>query len=331
MPANLPPQYFEAEKRYRQAKTPEDKMEALEEMMAIMPHHKGTDKLRAELRRRMAKLSQEAERRPSTARTGGVYHVSKEGAGQVALAGLPNAGKSSLVAILTGAPAQAADYPYTTHTPTPGMLHFENIQIQLVDMPPLGDRDARPWLATVFRGADVLLLVVDLSEEAPAQVEMILEELAALRIRPFGDEPGQEEDESILRPAWKKALIVATKADEARWRENYRSLCDRYGEEFPILPVSAAEGRGLEELGQALYQALEVVRVYTKAPGQKPDLREPVVLRKGSTVREVAEAVHKDFKHRFKYAQLWGSGKYDGQRVSPQHVVADGDVLEFHV
>ena len=189
MPANLPPQYFEAEKRYRMAKDPQEKIEALEEMMAIMPHHKGTDKLRAELRRRMAQHGEEAERRPSQARRGSQFLIKKEGAaGQVALVGLPNAGKSQLVAYLTDASPEVAVYPFTTKKPLPGMMKWQNIQIQLIDLPPVNNREAHPWMRALLRGADLLMLVMDLGADPLAQMEGILAELELLRLRPVGDE-----------------------------------------------------------------------------------------------------------------------------------------------
>ena len=131
MPANLPPQYFEAEKRYRSAREPEEKIAALEAMLAIMPHHKGTDKLHAVLRQKIAKFSLEAEKKYATARRTGFY-IDREGAGQVMLVGPANAGKSQLLAAVTEAIPEIAEYPFTTKTPMPGMMKFEDIQIQLV-------------------------------------------------------------------------------------------------------------------------------------------------------------------------------------------------------
>ena len=330
MPANLPPQYFEAEKRYRMAKDPQEKIEALEEMMAIMPHHKGTDKLRAELRRRMAQHGEEAERRPSQARRSSQFLIKKEGAaGQVALVGLPNAGKSQLVAYLTDASPEVAIYPFTTKKPMPGMMKWQNIQIQLIDLPPVNNREAHPWMRALLRGADLLMLVVDLGADPLAQMEGILAELEMLRLRPVGDETeNQAILEQGLRP--QKALVVANKSDLPDASSKLELLRKQYAR-FPIVVVSAEALTGLEELKEEVFRSLEIVRVYTKTPGEKPDLEDPVVLKKGSTVTDVALTIHKDFAFKLKYAQLWGSGKFDGQRVSRDHVVEDGDVLELHV
>ncbi len=329
MPANLPPQYHEAEKVYRSARTPEEKVEALEVMLAIMPKHKGTDHLRAELRRRIAKHQEEAQRRPSLGKKGSSYNVRKEGAGQVVLVGMPNAGKSQLVAMVTDAKPEVADYPYTTKSPVPGMMKFENIQIQLVDMPPIVDREAKPWLSHLLRNADVLMLVIDLSEAPRPQMEAIMAELARMKVKLIGGD--EVKDEQLIGFAQKKALIVGSKSDLDVNGENLGLLKLDYGEKIPVVATSARDGTGLEEMKREIYRLLDIMRIYTKAPGMKADLDEPVILKKGSTVEEAAEAVHKDFRRNLKYAQVWGSGKFDGQRVSREHVLAEGDVVEFHV
>ena len=326
MPANLPPEYFQAEKTYRQAKTPEEKVEALEAMLSAMPKHKGTDKLRALLRSKVAKFSEESQRKLATGRRVDAYYVKKEGAGQVILVGLPNAGKSQLVAAVTEASPNVADYPYSTQNPTPGMMNFENIQIQLVDIPPIIDRSARPWLPNLLRGADLLLLMVDLSQDPEIQMETMFEELEKLRIKPIGRKESTEQ--------WvyqKKALVVGNKGDVEGSGENYRRLESQYGAEFPIVSISAKEGTGLEVLKKELYRRLEIIRVHTKAPGRKADLEKPVILKRGSTVEDFAQSIHKDFHAKLKFAQLWGSGKFDGQRVSREHILEDGDVIELRI
>ena len=330
MPANLPPDYFQAEKRYRQAKTPEEKVEALEAMLSIMPKHKGTDRLRAELRTKIAKFAEESQRKLATSRRGSAYYIRKEGAGQVILAGLPNAGKSQLVSTLTEASPVVADYPFTTKAPTPGMMRFGNIQIQLVDIPPIIDRNAQPWLPNLLRGADLLLIMVDLSQEPLSQVEAIIEELGKQKIEPIGRKEGRKEGAE----PWvfqKRALIVGNKEDLEGSEENYRRLGSQYSEEFTLISISAKGGIGLEGLKEEIYRRLDIIRVYTKAPGMKADLEEPIVLKRGSTVEDVAQSIHKDFHAKLKYAQLWGSGKYDGQKVKREHILEDGDVIELRL
>lgn len=325
MPANLTPQYFAAEKRYRRARTPQEKIEALEEMLSVMPKHKGTDHLRAELRTKIAKFYEEAQSRPVVGKKGSLlYYVKKEGAAQAVLVGLPNVGKSQLVSAVTEAAPEVAVYPFTTQMPIPGMMRYENVQIQLVDVAAITAPGADSWLGNLIRNADLLLIVVDLTQDPVAQVETIMERLEKFKVKLF-DEPGEME----FRTVRKKALIIGNKTDLQGWERGYVRLHERYGK-LPMVALSAREGNGLERLGQAIYEALDVIRVYTKAPGQEADLTEPVVLRKGSTVEDVAESVHRDFLWKLKYAQIWGSGKFDGQKVKRQYVLQEGDIIELH-
>ena len=242
MPANLPPQYFEAEKKYRSAKDPEDKIEALQTMLAIMPKHKGTDKLHAELRRKIAKFSQEAERQYATARRTGFY-IKKEGAGQVMLTGLANVGKSQLLAAVTEAIPEIAEYPFTTQIPIPGMMRFEDIQIQLVDTPPIGYKEVRILLANPLRNADVIAIVVDLSLEPVSQIINTLRGLGEARIEPLTDGLTQRTPGGYP----KKMLIVGNKNDMEGSSVNWESLNSQYGSLLPTVSVSAKEGSGLEE------------------------------------------------------------------------------------
>lgn len=326
MPANLPPQYLEAEKKYRLAKDPEEKIEALRVMLAVMPRHKGTDKLHAGLRRKIARLSQEAEKKYATARRAGFY-IRKEGAGQVILVGPANVGKSQLLAAVTEASPGIASYPFTTQTPVPGMMKFENIQIQLVDTPPIGHRDVRILLVNTLRGADLVAIVVDLGIEPVRQVETTLQSLAEARI-----EPGTDNAAKVASGNYqKKMLLIGNKNDLENSSGNWEKLNSQYNALFPVISVSAREGIGLEELKGAIFKALGIIRVHTKTPGSKIDLSEPVILKKGSTVQDAAESIHKDFRDKLKYTMVWGSGKYDGQKVSREHVLCDGDIVEFHI
>jgi ribosome-interacting GTPase 1 len=320
MPANLPVQYHAAEKRYREAKDLDEKIDALEEMMAVMPKHKGTDHLRADLRTRMAKLTTEAQKKGG--RRGSIYNIRKEGAGQVALVGLTNAGKSSLVAIMTHASPDIGDWAYTTKMPLPGMMEYQDIKIQLLDLPAVDDHSAHSWMGGALRRADYLMLVIDLSRDPLIQMRDITDELEKLRTG-IASRPSQ----------WdvKQAIIVCSKSDSAKARSNYDSLKRKYGDRFATVSISTEDMSGLEDLRQLIFNALNIIRVYTKAPGQKAALNKPVVLKTGSTVQDGAKEIHKDFARELKYTVIWGSGKYDNQRVGRDHVLADGDIVEFHI
>jgi len=325
MPANLPPQYFEAEKNFRLAKSPVEKIAALEEMLAIMPKHKGTDHLRAELRTRIARLTQSLDKKTATQRASMV--IEKVGAAQVAVVGLPNAGKSQLVAGITNASPTVAAYPFTTYTASPGMMVFENIQIQLIDTPPLVPQSIEWWLPPVLRRADALLVVVDLSDAPLTQMEDIIGQLEKMRIGLVEIKAAEE----ALPLSRKKALVVGNKMDLDGAGENYRALQSKYGEQLPVIAISAGEGNGLEELKLEVYQMLDIIRVYTKVPGGTPDFTDPIILKKGSTLGDAAASVHKDFAARMKYARIWGSGKHDGIMARRDHILQDGDVIELHM
>jgi ribosome-interacting GTPase 1 len=314
MPANLSPEYLEAEQQYREARTPAEKIAALERMLATIPKHKGTEKLQADIKRRLSQTRKEAQQKKGGAHAAPFYQVEREGAGQVVLIGPPNAGKSQLVARLTNARPEVAGYPFTTRIPTPGMMHFEDVQIQLVDLPPISPEFTEPWLPQVLRYASLGVLMVDVNDpEVLDQIDYIEQRLDGWRVR---------------RPP----LLAANKADLPGARDNFQALQDLLGERYRCLLISAETGEGLDRLARALFEGLELVRVYTKAPGKKPDLTAPFVARRGDTVVDVARMVHKDFAEKLKFARLYRlDGDRDGIMVERTYLVQDRDILEFHI
>ena len=328
MPANLTPQYLEAELKFKQANTTPEKIKALEVMMAVIPKHKGTERLRGQLKSRMAKLKEELQKRPAVGRAEQAYNIKREGAAQVVLLGLPNTGKSSLLTQITNASSEVADYPFTTQKPIPGMMKFENLQIQLVDTPPIQLDHIEPGFPNLIRNADALLLLVDLTEDPVFQMEILLDQLSNMKIKAVG-----RGNIPLLEAGWVslRGLVVGNKCDLKNAMEEYRKLENRFKDTFPILPLSAREGMNFDELKKEVYQLLDIVRVYTKIPGKEPDLTEPVILKKGSTIEEVALSVHKDFAAKLRYARVWGSGKFGGQMVKRDYRVSEGDVIELHI
>ncbi|MCC6629985.1 MAG: TGS domain-containing protein [Chloroflexi bacterium] len=328
MPTNLPPQYFEAEKRYRQAHTPAEKLEALETMLAIMPKHKGTDHLKAHLRARMAAVTQEAQRQAHGGGRAGVYDVPREGAGQVTLVGLPNAGKSQLLAALTDAAPKVADYPFTTQAPQPAMMPVDNAQVQLVDLPALAGAATTPWLRAIIRQADLALLVIALAPDPLADWALLQTELAALHLRLVPPGATTDDEPDAVGTRAKRALIVATHADAPAVAEAHELLALVVGDALPLLAVSGVTGAGLDDLRHRVFAALDVIRVYPKPPGKPVDRERPFVLPRGSTIEDLAGAVHRDIQRTLRYAILWGvSGKFSGQRVGRQHVLEDEDIV----
>ena len=322
MPANLTPQYLEAERRFRQATTPEEQLTALQEMMATIPKHKGTEHMRADIRRRMSKVRTEAARRRSAPKGPTWHHVPREGAGQITLVGPPNSGKSRLLAALSNAEPLVAPYPFATRTPLPGMAPFEDVQIQVVDLPPIASETAEAWLFALIRQSDGALLVADLGDDdLLVGVEQTLELTSRSNVH-----LGRRDSGGKTVPT----LLVAAKADSPGAGGRLGVVREMYGEQFPVLPVSAETGMNIPTLQEELFRLLNVIRVYTKARGQRADRSVPFVLPRGATVQDAAAAVHKDFVERLKYARIWGAGTFDGQMVQREHVLEDGDVIELH-
>ncbi|RLF87813.1 GTP-binding protein, partial [Thermococci archaeon] len=367
MPTNVTAEYLAAEEEYRQAKTIPEKIRALEKMYATVPKHKGTEKLRLQIKRKLAELRKELEKQQSQRKGGGYsFSVKKEGAAQIVLAGLPNVGKSSLLNVLADIDVDVADYPFTTVEPIPGMMKHKDVQIQLVEVPGLIEGAALgkgmgTQLLSVIRNADAIAIVVDLSQDPVKQMEIILKEFerAGIKINkrkpkveikrmPMGGivingahliqgdtsevmkmlreegihsaeitvkEPVTLEDfsdaldESLV---WRKAIIIANKGDAPGSKENYERLVKGYGDRFKIVPVSAKKRANIEALKEELYDLAGIIRVFTKSPGEEPAYP-PIALKKGSTVLDVAERIHKDFAKNFKYARVWGkSAKFPG-------------------
>jgi ribosome-interacting GTPase 1 len=328
MPTNLPPEALEAEQRYRAAHSVAEKIACLEEFLGAIPKHKGTDKLRADLRKRLSKLKSAAQSPKKVSRQESAFRIDKEGAGQVAVVGPANVGKSALVAALTNATPEVADYPYTTWTPTPGMMPMENIQIQLIDTPPLNRDYVEPELIELIRRSDLILLVVDLQGYPIQQLEDTIALLQEHRIMPHHLKDRYTEQRLLT---FLPLLVLVNKNDDQSTDEDFEVLCELFEEAWPLLPVSATTGRNLERLKQVVFERLEIIRVYSKPPGKEPDLNAPFVLKKGSTVEEFAGKVHQDFLEQLKSARVWGSGVYDGQMVGRDHVLHDGDVVELRI
>ena len=313
MPANLTPEYLAAEQEFKEAQTPEQKLAALEKMLSTIPKHKGTEKLQADIKRRISRMRKESARRSGPRHTP-FWVVKREGAGQVALIGPPNAGKSQLLARLTHAHPEVADYPFTTRAPVPGMMHYENVPVQLVDLPPLSPEFTERWLPQVIRMANAGLLVVGMNDPAVLEeIEFALEYLGAHRL------PVPE-------------ILVANKMDAPGSADNLEALQELYGGRFRYLPVSAKTGAGLDELAKTVFELLDVVRFYSKPPGKQPDFTKPFVLKRGATVIDAAREVHKDFAEKMKFTRLYRrDGDHPGMMVDRGHVVEDEDILEFHI
>ncbi|MEJ2608294.1 MAG: 50S ribosome-binding GTPase [Anaerolineales bacterium] len=328
MPTNLPPDYFEVEARYRSASTPEEKVACLEEMLTKIPKHKGTDKLRGDLRKKLSKLKSTAQARKAVSRQESAFHIDKEGAGQIAVIGHANVGKSMLVSTLTNAKPEVADYPFTTWKPTPGMMRYENVQFQLIDTPPTNREFIEPELIELIRRADIILIVVDIRADPLSQLQSVVDLLRENRIVPahIAQEEAANQTLSV-----KPVLVLANKNDDEAIDENFEIIKTLLEQDWPLLPISAKTGRNLDRLKEILFEQLDIIRVYSKAPGREPDYQSPFILDRGCTVEEFAGKVHQDFYKQLKSARVWGSAEHDGIMVGRDYILQDGDVVELRI
>jgi len=330
MPANLTPQYKEAEERYRAARTPAEKLVALEEMLSIIPKHKGTEHLQADIKRKIAKLRDGDGKKDAQSKRGLEYNVEKEGAGQVTLVGPPNSGKSSLLSTLSKAHAEIGEYPFTTHKPQPGMMPYEDIRIQIVDLPPISEEFTEAWVVAIARNSDAVLLVLDAADpDVLSQIETTISLLEKFKLRLCGWEKPCEDDGTGLTS--RKTLMVLNKMDMPDAAYNLEIVREFFGESFPVYPVSSETESGLDVLKTDIFKMLDIVRVYTKMPGKPADKESPFVLANGSTLLDLASMIHKDFAQKLKFAKIWSHQKFEGQMVSRDYVLADGDIIELHV
>ncbi|MFH1278110.1 MAG: GTPase [Candidatus Eisenbacteria bacterium] len=326
MPANLTPQYFHAEEKYKEAKNVRDKLKALRGMLSAIPKHKGTEKLQGDIKRRIALLTEEEERaKKSGGRGPGLDHVPREGSGQVVIVGVSNAGKSALFDALTHAEPVVAPYPFSTQKPQPGMVEFGGVQIQLVDSPAWSDEYMEAWVPNVARSGHAVILAIDLSGETDPEDQL-------LTILGHMEEAGMS---LVPEPEWgtavigdpvfrKRALALGTRADLAK------SVPAEVGG-FPIHPVSAETGAGMSEVPGMLFDLLRIIRVYSKMPHRPPDYERPFTLDAGSNVGDLCRIVHKDFADKLRFARLWREDSFQGIQVHRDHDLVDKDVVELHM
>jgi len=325
MPANLTPQYHMAEENYKKAASIDEKIAALEEMLAVIPKHKGTEKLQADLKKRLSKLREEGARK-STAKRFDPFSIEKQGAGQVLLFGFPNTGKSSLLNALTRAKTKVADYNFTTSLPVSGMMPFEDIYIQMVELPAITSDTSPPGISGALINTDIILVVFDASSgQCLEQVNESINFLNKKRILREEQLPGIR---SIPRH---RVLLAGNKYDLPEGRENIELLKELISEDFRFFTLSALNGLNIELLKQYLFQTLNVIRIYSKIPGKEPDMKAPFVLSRGSTVQDLAQKIHKDLAKKIKFARVWGSAKYEGQSVPKDYELRDKDIVEVNM
>ena len=390
MPTNLPP---DAKKKWAEVeatKYPTERLQRMQEFLSLVPKHKGTMKLRGQIKKQMAILRKEIEekKRRKAGKGGPKFFIEKEGAAQIALIGLTNVGKSSLLSAVTNAKVKVSPNPYTTREPVPGIMHYQDIQFQIVEAPALmeGSAEGRAWglqTLALARNADGLILMVDLSQDPIEQLSLILGEMEKTRIlvskpkgrveieRKFmgaglriiligklvnctmrdveellrsyriadavakisGEATLDEVEDAIFESTvYKPAVIVANKIDLEGSEANLKLLKSYVGDRLPILAVSCENTCCLEKLGETMFKTLNIIRVYTKEPNEKDFSKKPFILKRDSTVYNLAKNIHTDFSKKFSFAKVWAKRLvFSPQKVGSAFVLEDGDIVEIHV
>jgi hypothetical protein len=324
MPANLTPDYKRAEESYRSATTPEEKILALEEMLRVIPKHKGTEGLQAELKQKISHLKEQGAL-PRAIHHVDIFHIPRTDAGQVVLIGLPNCGKSSILGALSKAKVHITDFPFATQVPVPGIVKHEDVQIELVDMPPITADYAAPGQINAYRNCDIIGIVIDLTSDTLEQMQVCLDYLEGKRLIRKLDET----DTDAPQQGFKKVLVICTKADIGD-KSAIDVLMELYGTRFRYIAISPVTGDGLKEFTATLFNMLEIIRIYAKPPGKPADMEEPFTVPQGSTVHDLAVHIHRHLAAKLKSTRAWGTGVYAGQNVQHDHVLHDKDIIELH-
>ena len=331
MPANLPPQYYELDREFKKESDPREKLRMAKELLAMMPKHKGTDKLQAEMKAKISTLNKDIQgggKKHGARRVDDHTHIEKEGAAQIILIGAPNSGKSSIVDTLTHAKPLIGDYPYTTREPLAGMTLFETVQYELIDTPPISEEYFESYLPNLVRQADLVCIVADICVPGFGEgLKMVFNRLEEKRIILTAEIPEEVEDQ---RFAYKKTFIAAHKCLDEGAEKGIEEIKNLYPD-FKVVPTSILDDDSMKKYMAAIFELLGIIRIYTKRVGHDPDFADPIILPIDGTVEDAARTLHKDFARDLQFAKLWGDGKFEGQRVKNSFVLSDKDIIEFHI
>ncbi|MEZ6060584.1 MAG: TGS domain-containing protein [Planctomycetaceae bacterium] len=328
MPANLTPQYHRAERELRQAQTAVEQLQCLQRMLQLLPKHKGTDKLHAELKARISDTRRAVEVEANAARSRTELRIPRQGAGRIVIVGAPNCGKSRLVKELTGADPEVADFPFTTRTPMPAMMDVDGVQVQLVDTPPIVPGQLSPPMLNLVRTSDAAALLFDgSSDDAVSQTVDVVQQLRNRKT--CMSRHGGFNQHGVGDVAVPTLLVVThANAPDAGLRLELLRECREL--DLPDISVDFENPSAGQPLKSELFALLGLIRVFTKRPGEQPERNDPLTIPDGGTVEDLALRIHEDLAAGVRFAKVWGLSGHDGQVVGREYVLSDGDVVELH-
>ena len=255
--------------------------------------------MHADIKQRISRLKKQiADQHKKSSTKGPIYKLPRQGAGRAIIVGPANSGKSQLLASLTKAKPVVAEFPYTTIQPMPGMMPWKDVAVQLVDTAPISTNELDQSTSELIRGADLVLLMLDLgSDDGGQELQNLVDFVNGGKTR-FGRKT--EIDHQNIGVTNTATLLLANKTDLSDAADRLQFFDEFLDAGFDRLLISALTGDGLPELSDRIFQSLDVIRVYTKQPTKKePDMESPFTIKRGSTLSDLAELVHKDIAQEF--------------------------------
>lgn len=357
----------------------EDKIKSIEEEIQKTPYNKATSHHIGKLKAKISKLKEEQIKRSSGGSKGEGFHIKKSGDATAVLVGFPSVGKSTLLNELTNAESKVGAYQFTTLEIIPGVMEYNNAQIQIFDIPGIitgaaGGKGRGKEILSVARTADLIIVVLDTLN--PQHLNVILKELDNVGVRPNQTKPDVRIKKTRKGGVNVSTTVPLTYLDE----KTIRSIINEYGihnadvlfrddvtidqfidviednksyvpmmillnkvdlvdldylkqlqKEIPeFIPISADKKLNIDALKEEIFDRVDLIRVYLKPQGRKADMEDPLVIRRGSTVIDACEKLHREFVKNFRHAKIWGTSvKFPGQKVGPDHVLEDEDVLRI--